>query len=466
MSELLTTGQTFAGRYRIERFLAQGGFGAVYVAEQLGTDLRVALKVLFPRLSNDPGTIDKFQLEARIAGRVRSEHIVQVFDAGFDDATGMPFLVMELLEGQDLEARVQTRGPLEPKLVARLMRQIASALDKAHGYVDREGAHRPIVHRDLKPANLFLTKREDGEPTIKVLDFGIAKVLGDSQHLSHELKGTPAFMAYEQIAAEPVGPNTDVWALGLIGFFLLTGKYYWKAAHRAQFELPQLFAEILSLPLVPPSERASEIGISQDLRCIDAWFARCVTRDRSLRFGSAGECATALASALGWHESVPPASAGVGRASIPETLPEAPPEVPAATGPRTTASVVVVPGRGAGARSQGGLVAVAVSALLVVALGAWFAFRARPVAEPTAAAPSDSAPAVPHSAPLPPASEERRAAPLPSAIAEASAAKTTATPPRGLSAPPKLPRAVAVAPGATSAVPPRPLPTEDVYGDR
>ncbi len=304
MSELLVPGQIFAGRYRIEKFLAQGGFGAVYVAEQTETELRVALKVLWPHVLHSEDAVEKFKLEARVAGRVGSDHIVKVFDAGFDEASRMPFLVMELLKGEELEKTVEQQGPVRPDLLIMYLRQVASALDKAHGYVDRDGQPRPIVHRDLKPENLFLTYRETGEPIVKILDFGIAKVLSDSTKVSQEVKGTPLYMAYEQATAGRILPQTDIWALGLIAFYLLTGRSYWKAANLPEASLTQLFGEVLSLPLDPPSQRATEIAAPVvPSMGFDAWFARCVNRDQAARFATAGECVAALTTVFGEPET-------------------------------------------------------------------------------------------------------------------------------------------------------------------
>ncbi len=298
--ELLGAGQIFAGRYKIERFLAEGGFGAVYVAEQLATEARVAVKVLWPHVLQAKDAVEKFEQEARIAGRVNSEHIVRVVDAGFDDTTQMPFLVMELLIGEDLGRTVENHGPLAPDLVVEYLRQTASALDRAHGYKDRDGVPRPIIHRDLKPENLFVARRDNGDTTIKVLDFGIAKVLGATSNVSQEVKGTPLYMAFEQAGVGTISPRTDVWALGLIAFFLLTGQSYWRTAHMPEGSLTQLFGEVLSLPIVPPSQRLTELGRPPSLPAgFDSWFVGCVNRDPNQRFASAGEAIAALADVFG-----------------------------------------------------------------------------------------------------------------------------------------------------------------------
>src|SRR5687768_3549276 len=164
---MLRQRQIFAGRYRVEARIAQGGMGVIYAAEHLATEERVALKVLWPQVLGSKAAVENFQLEARIAARLGGEHIVRILDAGFDEAGGLPYLAMELLQGQTLDALVTTRGPLAPAEALWVMRQVAKALDRAHGYVDRKGRPAPIVHRDLKPENLFLAAGEGGAATIK-----------------------------------------------------------------------------------------------------------------------------------------------------------------------------------------------------------------------------------------------------------------------------------------------------------
>ena len=298
--ELLKPGQIFAERYRIERFLAQGGMGAVFLAEQLATELTVAVKVLFPRVLSSNTAIERFQLEARVAARVKSQHIVAVLDAGFDPATRLPFLVMEYLRGKPLSDVVAAKGALSPDDVVSYIAQCASGLDKAHCYTDKQGNLLPIVHRDLKPENLYLTQMEDGSPLIKILDFGIAKVLSNTMNLSQELTGTPLFMAFEQAGGRPVTPQTDIWALGLISFYLLTRRYYWRNANIEGAELTALLGEILVDPIVAPSSRAHDLAFHLPAgSAYDTWFLRCVNREPSERYRTAGEAALALGAALG-----------------------------------------------------------------------------------------------------------------------------------------------------------------------
>jgi serine/threonine-protein kinase len=323
MLDVLEKDQIFAGRYRIQRFLAKGGFGAVYEAERIDTEARVALKVLWPDVLETKAAMEQFSLEARVASRIASEHVVNVFDVGADAKTQRPFLAMELLVGKHFEELVEELGPLPHRDLAVYYRQIGSALDKAHGYVDRNGTRRPIIHRDLKPENLFLTQRETGEPLVKILDFGLAKVLTDSAHTSRELKGTPLFMAFEQAAVAPVTPQTDIWALGLIAFYLLTGKIYWLSANTDESPFSRLFTEVLSTPIDPPSERARAIGSDVELPAgFDAWFDRCVNRDASLRFETAGQCTEALAALLaGSNAPAKPPDSRLQRPRVAESSP-------------------------------------------------------------------------------------------------------------------------------------------------
>jgi eukaryotic-like serine/threonine-protein kinase len=300
----LEPNRVFAGRYRIERFLAEGGYGAVYVAEQLATEAKVAIKVLWPHVLQSRDAVEKFQQEARIAGRVNSEHIVRVLDAGFDDNTQMPFLVMELLVGEDLERVVSRAGCLPAVQVVSYLRQVASALDKAHAHKSRAGAARPIVHRDLKPENLFLTQRESGEALVKVLDFGIAKVLTGTSNMSREVKGTPLFMAFEQASGGAITPQTDIWALGLIAAYLLSGHSYWRTPRTDEGSLMGLFAEVLQLPLESPTLRLGELGIAAPWPAsFDEWFGKCVNREPTSRFASAGEAISALVQVFGFAPS-------------------------------------------------------------------------------------------------------------------------------------------------------------------
>lgn len=288
-----------AGRYRIVRHLADGGMGAVYEAEHVATEARVALKLLLPQMLHVAAARRRFELEARVSARVDSEHIVRVFDAGVDEATRSPYLAMELLAGETLAARVRRNGALPLPSAIEILRQLARGLDAAHGYRTAEGIPQPIVHRDLKPENVFLARRADGTPLVKIVDFGIAKVVSESTAVSRDVRGTPLYMAYEQVAGEAVSPQTDIWALGLLTYFLLTARSYWPAANKATPSTEALFAQILTLPLPLPSERLRDDGITLDVSAaFDAWLLTCLERDPTRRFGSAGVAVAALERSL------------------------------------------------------------------------------------------------------------------------------------------------------------------------
>jgi serine/threonine-protein kinase len=456
MAEVLTDGQVFATRYRIERFLAKGGCGAVYVAEQLATEMRVALKVLWPHVLESRDAVEKFQQEARIAGRVNSEHIVRVVDAGFDAETAMPFLAMELLDGKDLDRLVREGAPLEPAVAAAYLRQVGGALDKAHRHTSREGVPTPIVHRDLKPENLFLCRREDGSPLVKVLDFGIAKVLSESTKMSQDVKGTPLYMAFEQLAGGAITPRTDVWPLGLIAFFLMSGRDYWKAAQSPESTLMLLVGEVLSQPIDPPSARLRELGATPPWPpAFDPWFLRCVNREVAKRFESAGEAVSALAAALESPADAlceDPALSATAFAPAPgpsgvvvaKTLPSKPPPSKVAAGRPRRDLAESTPATTLPARTRpAGLLMAAMAAVAVVAAAvAGLLWRQRSDDVRVTPIVSSGAAAIAPLSPAPPSA-------LAPATAQGSSAPPAATPAASASAP--APPASPAAPPATTA---------------
>jgi len=250
----LKEGTLFAGRYQIVRALGMGAMGAVYEVLHVETERRRALKVMLPMLSNDPALWDRFRQETKVAAHVDSEFIVDVFDAGVEEQTGLPFFVMELLRGEDLERRIERLGPLPPAEVVTYLHQVALALDKTH--------RASIVHRDLKPENLFLTVREDGQPRIKVLDFGIAKLLaGPNGARATQNLGTPLYMAPEQLSAESgvLSGATDIYGLGMVAYTLLVGKSYWETEAEEGHSLFALLATVSRGPTAPACARAAAI---------------------------------------------------------------------------------------------------------------------------------------------------------------------------------------------------------------
>jgi len=289
---LLPKGRVFQGRYEIVRCLKAGGMGAVYEVIHLETRRRRALKIMLPSVVASPEMHARFRLEATVAADVESEHIVEVFDAGVDAESGAPFLVMELLRGDDLLAVLGKRKRLPPAEVIPILTQAAGALDKTHA--------AGVVHRDLKPDNLFLARRDDGSPKLKILDFGIAKVVAESGQPAAKTRilGTPLYMSPEQIRGDgDIGPRADLYALGHIAFALLVGDAYWGAQSR-KAELYALMMKIVAGAPDPATTMATRYGAELPAG-IDAWFARATALEPADRFSTAAELVESLAEVFG-----------------------------------------------------------------------------------------------------------------------------------------------------------------------
>ena len=293
MQELqqLRPGDVFAGRYRVVRLIRAGGMGAVYEAEDTATRRHRALKLMHPSLVQSPDSRMRFQREVFIGAELETEHVVEVLDAGLDQNTQVPYLTMELLKGEELGDRLERVQRLSADETVVIISQVARALDKAHG--------KGIVHRDLKPENIYLTFREDGTARAKILDFGIAKLVEEGAKTNAtQAAGTPLYMAPEQTErAGHVSPATDIWAMGLVVYRMLSGGSYWSGD-----SLQQLYRQILMDPITSAVERAYAVGV-QLPPAFDHWFARCVARNPQERFQSAGQCAQELANVFGVSSS-------------------------------------------------------------------------------------------------------------------------------------------------------------------
>ena len=286
----------FEGDYIVVRVIAAGGMGSVYEVEQRNTGQARALKVLHRWLADDDRVRQRFIDEARISSRIDSEHVVQVIDAGVAMPAGVPWYVMEFLRGETLEERVMRRGPLPLAEALEVFEQVGHAVGAAH----RAG----IVHCDLKPENIHIadSRRADARRTVKVLDFGIAHVL-PALKTSIEMavpQGSPGWLAPEQMHPHGrVTLATDVWAVGLLAFFVLTGGSYWRWFE----QYPAILAEIESSTLDPASVRAASLQRpALPPPGFDEWFARCVDREPARRFRDGTETFEALRAVL-----VPPA---------------------------------------------------------------------------------------------------------------------------------------------------------------
>ena len=439
----------FAGRYRIVRRIAAGGMGAVFEVVHTETQRRRALKIMLPELLHNSQLRERFQLEARVTANVESEHIVDVFDAGIDDSTGMPFLVMELLNGQDLGRILEREGPLTPELAVTYLRQIAGALDKTHA--------AGIVHRDLKPENLFLTHREDGTPRVKILDFGISKVVNDAPQAARVTRGigTPLYMAPEQALAQTVGPPTDLYALALIAYTLLVGTAYWEREVH-QFESAIAFVVHTSRGTTDGAVgRARERGKSLP-DAFDAWFRRATALDPAQRFATALECVNELGLVFGIAPQLSSRMLGPPqRTTAPEVRVSADAQTIAAkTAPGTELDrQSTLAGAATRRRSlrRFGLVA---GGFLGAALLGLFALRSQPVSSASQDPAGSSAPAAaPDPEPVPPAPAAARATATPPSVSVASVA--SAAPAPSAAAPPVKPVPVKRLSPLSKAAPPK-----------
>ncbi len=274
-----THGRVIAHRFQLVSELGRGGMASVWRAEHLALRSQVAIKLLDPAIGEDPEMVERFLREAQAAASLRSRHVVQIFDYGVDE--GVPFIAMELLDGESLRERLERRGRLSPGETARILSQVARAVDKAH--------EAGIVHRDLKPDNIFLVREED--ETAKVLDFGIAKIekgrSGDLESLSTltgRVLGTPFYMSPEQARGDrTIDYRSDLWALAVIAFECLTGERPFEG-----HGLGDIIVKICSEAVPVPSTRSAVPD------GFDFWFAQGVERDPNRRFQSARELSDAL----------------------------------------------------------------------------------------------------------------------------------------------------------------------------
>jgi len=277
---------TTIGPYRVEKTIGAGGLGVVLEAVHVTTGRRVAIKVLPLRAAADPEAVVRFRRETRAAAKIGSDHVVRVIDSG-DLDSGLPYLVMEHLEGTSLAELLEQAAPLRVDDVVDWVLQAIHGIKEAHAL--------GIVHRDLKPANLFLAPRASGPRIVKVLDFGAAKVTdgspldaetGGSVTVATSLIGSPRYMAPEQIrSALEVDARADVYALGATLHELLTGKPLFAAD-----TLARIFAQVLWDVPEPVSNGRPDVPSG-----LDAVVARCLAKDRSERFPSVKELAAALA---------------------------------------------------------------------------------------------------------------------------------------------------------------------------
>jgi serine/threonine protein kinase len=313
----LAPGTVFANDYEVVRELSAGGMGTVYVVNQRSTGKQRALKLMLPQLVSDPELRRRFEQEARVASLIESEHVVEVVGAGIDEASGAPWLAMELLRGDELTSAAVIGAPNPVAALHAILRQVCHAVGAAH----RAG----IVHRDLKPENMYLaeSKRANESRTVKVLDFGIAKIQAEASTKHTAAMGSPIWMAPEQAERNAVTPAADVWSLGLVAYNLLTDKFFWHAAQREDGTIHQVMREVLFDPIPTASKRAAEQGAPALPPWFDGWFAMCVVRDPLQRFADASAAFAAFDVAAGLPVSSTPQPA---ISYIPQRVSDAPPQ--------------------------------------------------------------------------------------------------------------------------------------------
>ncbi len=284
---LLKVGDLLAGKYRVERILGEGGMGVVVAAHHELLDQHVAVKLLYQDIA-DREAQSRLLLEARACAKLQSEHVARVVDVD-TGADGLPFIVMELLEGADLCQIADARGALPRWLVVDYTLQTLEGLAHAHS--------RGIVHRDLKPSNLFLANRSDGTQIIKILDFGISKSTEPVFDGSGERKramqltggravlGSPPYMSPEQVRSpKTVDHRTDIWSVGVVMYELLTNSMPFGGD-----EINETFAQILEKEPQPLRQLVN--GVPEGLERI---VMRCLSKNRDNRFADVSELARAL----------------------------------------------------------------------------------------------------------------------------------------------------------------------------
>ncbi|MDC3960035.1 serine/threonine-protein kinase [Polyangium jinanense] len=435
----MQAGQQITPTLRLQGLLGKGGMGSVWVADHLALGTQVAVKFMSPAYVENASLVQRFRTEAMAAAQIKSPHVAQVFDHGFT-ADGTPYIVMELLEGEDLKRRIRREGPLPLKDVALVVSQASKALSRAHAL--------GIVHRDIKPDNIFLCNI-DGETFVKLLDFGIAKMGPDSAlgaTTTGSMMGTPLYMSPEQLlSAKRVDHRSDLWSIAVVAYHAITGRVPFHgetvgslgvAVHTGAFHLPSTLR-----PDVPPA--------------VDAWFQRMLRRDPAERFGTAKEMAEALEQAILGAPSPYAVTGGVTRGSL-HTHPE-PTPAPYSGGPMAatpapssmhgyTSSPYSAPQSPASApqtligtsttaaRAGGGkkpaIIAAGVAVLVLGAVGLFLAVGRSNDTTPVSAAPGEASTSALTAAPTPSPSPTPVVAPAPppttSALAEPAASAATA----------------------------------------
>ena len=280
----LPAGTRVAERYVVHKLIGNGGMSQVYLAEHDSIARRVAIKILHRELLDKPSVLARFAHEARAASTVQHENVVEVTDFG-QTADGRPFMVMEYLDGEDLGETLIREGPFTWERARPILLQILAALQAAHD--------QGLIHRDIKPENVFRISRMGSDDYVKVLDFGIAKVVarqpsgkpGPPKTLTGQVLGTPAYMAPEQCIGDSVDARADLYAVGVIAYQMLTGRTPFEGS-RAEVMEAQVYKKVPAMAEVEPG---IEIGAK-----VEEVVRKALAKNPSNRYGSAFEFADAL----------------------------------------------------------------------------------------------------------------------------------------------------------------------------
>ena len=388
-----------AGKFRLTRLLGRGGMGAVWEGTHATLGSRVAVKFIDAEYAESPEARSRFENEARAAARLRSKHVVEVYDHGVSE-DGRPFIVMEFLDGEPLDKRLDRLGRLTPKDTAHIVLQLCRGLTKAHA--------AGIVHRDLKPENVFLVwDEEEGTDVAKVVDFGIAKFSDKSMGSSSATRtgsvlGTPHYMSPEQARGlRSVDSRSDLWSVAVIAYRCIVGSLPFEGE-----AVGDLLVKLCTAPIPVPSQLAPDVPPS-----FDAWLERALNRDPAQRFESAAQLAESLAAVCGLSLRGQFAVAGssgaysaVGFSARPVFVAEATsgaysssarePQATLVTGAPTTQTPTPVK-----RTSTSAIVAATLAALVVLGIGGAIAVKKLTASPPTVAA-SEAVPVTP-SAPGP-----------------------------------------------------------------
>jgi eukaryotic-like serine/threonine-protein kinase len=339
-------GTILEGAYRIEGLVAEGGMGAVYAATHLRLGKRVAVKVMSRELAANPEALSRFHREAVVTSALGHPNIVQVFDFSATP-TGEPFLVMELLEGEDLEKRIRRTGGLTPARTLHILEQVSAALAASHA--------KGIVHRDLKPANIFLLEAAGTTDFVKVLDFGISKIRAGTTKLTRAsaVMGTPNYMSPEQALGQvsEIDDRTDQWALACIAWECLTGDGPFGGDSS-----PAVLFQVVHEP--PPRLVAKVSGLAPE---VEQALRRALSKNKDDRFPSVADFTNALRDAITGAPSeisprVPTTEiAAAARPLSPPTMPLADSRLDVTSRPERPASAVAVPGPTTFTRTSGEL---------------------------------------------------------------------------------------------------------------